>query len=79
MVGDTVGVAAGGGGVEVEVVEVVEVVSGAVVSVEVVSGAVVSGEGVSGAVVSVEVVSVGEAMAIHVVAIEVGTGTCPMG
>ena len=62
MVGDTVGVAAGGGGVEVEVVEVVEVV-----------------EGVSGAVVSVEVVSVGKAMAIHVVAIEVGTGTCPMG
>ena len=69
MVGDTVGVAAGGGGVEVEVVEVVEGVSG--------EG--VSGEGVSGAVVSVEVVSVGEAMAIHVVAIEVGTGTCPMG
>jgi hypothetical protein len=64
VVGDTVGVAAGGGGVEVEVVEVVEVLSGAVVSVE---------------VVSVEVVSVGEAMAIHVVAIEVGTGTCPMG
>ena len=64
MVGDTVGVAAGGGGVKVEVVEVVEVVSG---------------EGVSGAMVSVEGVSVGEAMAIHVVAIEVGTGTCPMG
>ena len=64
MVGDTVGVAAGGGGVEVEVVEVV---------------AVVSGEGVSGAVVSVEGVSLGKAMAIHVVAIEVGTGTCPMG
>ena len=61
MVGDTVGVAAGGGGVEVEVVEVV------------------SGEGVSGAVVSVEGVSLGKAMAIHVVAIEVGTGTCPMG
>jgi len=40
---------------------------------------VVSGEGVSGAVVSGEGVSVGEAMAIHVVAIEVGTGTCPMG
>jgi len=64
VVGDTVGVAAGGGGVEVEVVEVVEGVSG---------------EGVSGAMVSVEVVSVGEVMAINVVAIEVGTGTCPMG